>query len=94
MPQIFCSNTKHWIWFEKYNIGYVCTTYIQFEEYVMSARMTGDKRMSMDRVDGRQWTEGARQMESEDRTRRMDIERCKMELSQMVITMNDDVDIR
>jgi hypothetical protein len=45
-----------YIQFEEYDIGYVCTQYIQLEKYGASMGMNDDERTS---VDGCWWTEGA-----------------------------------
>jgi hypothetical protein len=37
-----------YIWFEEYNIRYVCIAYIRFEEYDASTEMNGDGWMLVD----------------------------------------------
>jgi hypothetical protein len=37
-----------YIWFEEYDIGYVCTQYMRFEKYDVSTRMNGNGWMLMD----------------------------------------------
>jgi len=46
---IIIFNKKTYIWFEKYNIEYVCTQYIWFEEYCMSTGMNGNKQKGLDK---------------------------------------------
>jgi hypothetical protein len=56
-----------YIWFEDYNIRYVCMQYIRFEEYDASMGMNSDRWTSMEergRIDEIRW---------------MDVDGCQIE---------------